>query len=182
MDGSIVTHSGQRFYFERPEEFEYKLSDIGFALGNLCRFSGQLGWWSVAQHSLLVEHMVEPRDKFRALLHDASEAFLVDVPGPLKQLPIMNGYKELEAKVMVAIHKQFGVPVDEEAERRVKVADIAARRAEGEMLGFLKSDWPEWEQVPVEIPEWIRKLNNGQAGKVFGGRAVWYLKEREHDD
>lgn len=41
-----------------------------------------------------------------ALLHDASEAYLVDVPRPIK-LQLSN-YKEIEDSIMRVISKKFG--------------------------------------------------------------------------
>ena len=171
----IVTHSGQRFYYDRPETFEFSLSEIGYALGNLCRFSGQHGWWSVAQHSLFVSDLLEQRDQLRGLLHDASEAFMVDVPGPLKQMSFMSGYKELEGRVMKAIHRQFGIPEDEQAEQRVKRADMIAFKAEANMLGMNPQGWDDWPLVPVGT--YLSGLQNGQAGKEFERRALWLLEQ-----
>jgi len=42
-----------------------------------------------------------------ALLHDATEAFLCDVPRPVK--PSLSGYKELEDALMTAIAVRFGL-------------------------------------------------------------------------
>jgi uncharacterized protein len=171
MDGKfIVTHSGRKFYFEWPEEFDYVAEDIGFALGNLCRFAGHGGWYSVAQHCLFVSSLVDPKDKLRALLHDASEAYLVDVPGPLKRLPIMDGYRDLEERVMTAIYTQFGVPVDTTAAHRVKEADLIALRIEARYLGLwdVGEDGVTWGIDSVaSMPPYIASLNNGNAGKAF---------------
>ena len=44
------------------------------------------------------------------LLHDASEAWLLDVPTPLKNLPgIKEAYGELEAQFMSLIYQKFGL-------------------------------------------------------------------------
>jgi hypothetical protein len=175
-DNFITTRSGQVFYFDSPEKFEYSLSDMGYALGNLCRFVGQAGWWSVAQHSLLVMEFCEPRDKLRGLLHDASEAFLGDMPGPLKHMKGMTEFRRLEKRVMESIHKQFGIPRDVEAERRVKEWDLRAFRAETAILGLkVHSSWESWYVYP--IPDWIQQANNGQAGKEFERRAVWLMEQ-----
>jgi hypothetical protein len=161
----IATHSGQVFYFERPEDFRYLESEIGFALGKLCRWAGHGRWWSVAQHSLFVSELVEPRDKLRALLHDASEAYLVDVPGPLKHMDCMAGYRELEARVRAAIHKQFGVIPDVEAEKRVKWADATAGNSEAAWMGLYCENT---SGTPTCLPPLrLMNMNNGEAGKAF---------------
>jgi hypothetical protein len=48
--------------------------------------------------------------KLWALLHDASEAYLVDVPRPLK--PFLRGYSEAEDKIMRAIASRYGLPLE----------------------------------------------------------------------
>ena len=166
---SIITNDGQFFYFEEPEKYEYSYPVIGHALANICRFAGQGGWWSVGQHSILVAQLALPKDTLRALLHDASEAFMVDVPGPLKSMPFMDGYRELEARVTRAIHKQFGIPKDEEAERRVKEIDLAVRPAEAHMIGIGYGE----DNGHVEIPRWIVKLGRNMVADEFVRQAKW---------
>jgi 5'-deoxynucleotidase YfbR-like HD superfamily hydrolase len=149
------------------------LADIGYALGNLCRYAGHTGWWSVAQHSLLVAWLAEPKDKLRALLHDASEAFLVDVPGPLKRMECMAGYRELESKVMRAIHRQFGIPEDVEAEKRVKQADILAYEMESKYLGRGNG----YSELSLVIPEEIRRMNRAESQYEFERMAIWLMSQ-----
>jgi hypothetical protein len=173
MEASIRTHSGQTFYYDKPEDFEYSLADIGYALGNICRFVGQAGWWSVAQHSLLVSELVEPKDKLRGLLHDAAEAFVTDLPSALKHMPQMTFYRELDKRITKAIYRQFGVPEDKEANKRVKQMDILAYEMESKLLGRGKV----YEELAIDVPLWIRALNNGEAGREFERRAVWLMEQ-----
>jgi hypothetical protein len=56
-----------------------------------------------------------------ALLHDASEAYLVDVPRPLK--PFLRGYREAEDKIMLAVCERFGLAPEMPA--TVKDADTS---------------------------------------------------------
>lgn len=155
----VVTASGKKFYFDRPEEFDYTVADIAPALGRLCRFSGQLGWWSVASHSLFVAELVRPEHRLRALLHDASEAFLVDLPGPLKRLPALAGYRDVEHKVEEAIYAAFGAPTDPGSVREVKHADRVALRAEALMFEALSDEWDVFGLPAVEVPEWLRNMS-----------------------
>src|SRR6185503_5589264 len=59
-------------------------------LANLSRFGGHTrAFYSVAQHSVIVSQLVEERggdaeDAFAALMHDATEAYLGDMPHPIK--------------------------------------------------------------------------------------------------
>ena len=167
----IVTATGKKFDFERPEEFAFEVDDIAPALSNLCRFVGQLGWWSVAQHSMLVADLVAPEHRLRALLHDASEAFLADIPGPLKKLPRMWEYRRLEARVENAIFKTFGAPTDPVATNEVKRADLIALRAEAAEFGALSPAWDVYSLPAVEIPSELMLASRFEVSRWFG-RAI----------
>lgn len=65
---------------------------------------------SVAQHSVHVSEHCAPADALWGLLHDASEAYIVDIPRPLKLAPGMEGYLALERKMMHAVCDAFGLP------------------------------------------------------------------------
>ncbi len=105
-----------------PRIEDINIEDIAHALSNQCRFAGHcLRFYSVAEHSILLSHIVPKEDAMWALVHDASEAYLVDVPRPLK--PFLIGYKEIESSLMAIICKRFNLPL--EMPRSVAVADIA---------------------------------------------------------
>ena len=95
----------------RPEDV--CLVDIAHALAMQCRFAGHCReFYSVAQHSLLVcdEVIALGGDEDEArwgLLHDASEAYLVDLPAPVKRS--VSGYTDLEARAQAAIALHFGL-------------------------------------------------------------------------
>jgi len=77
----IQTYSGKRIDFENPDPDQIDIVDIAHGLSNLCRFSGQSKYfYSVAQHSFYVS-LVCKENKLQALLHDATEAYMADVPG-----------------------------------------------------------------------------------------------------
>lgn len=105
----ISTYSGRFFDILKPEEYDYDIEEIAHALSNICRYTGHVNkFYSVAEHSVLVSHIV-PRDlALVGLLHDASEAYLGDVAKPLKNL--LPEYEKIEESVEVAIAKAFGIP------------------------------------------------------------------------
>ncbi len=113
----IHTHMGlQAFPLDlKPEQIN--ILDIAHALGHQCRFSGHCEWfYSVAQHSYYVSLIVaelggKPIDQLCGLLHDASEAYLVDLPTPVKWQVV--GYKEAEARAMNVICDVFKIPRQE---------------------------------------------------------------------
>lgn len=102
----IQTYSGRAFYPLAPYPQDVCIEDIAHALSQLCRFGGHCRrFYSVAEHSVLLSRVVVPEFQLWALLHDASEAYLVDVPRPIKkQLP---AYVEAERRVMAAICARF---------------------------------------------------------------------------
>jgi uncharacterized protein len=104
----IQTAHGRQFWPIDPRSDEVFIDDIAHALSMLCRFGGHcLHFYSVAEHSVLLSRAAPPEYKLWALLHDAAEAYLVDVPRPLK--PFLSGYREAEDKIMLAICARFGL-------------------------------------------------------------------------
>jgi hypothetical protein len=107
----VQTAMGHQFWPIDPRADEVFIEDIAHALSMLCRFGGHcLRFYSVAEHSVLLSRAAAPADKLWALLHDASEAYLVDVPRPLK--PFLAGYREAEVKIMTAVCERFGLAPD----------------------------------------------------------------------
>lgn len=119
----METFKGIAFYPQDPLPGEILIEDIAHALSNMCRFGGHSdSFYSVAQHSVMVSNLVSEQLALTALLHDASEAYILDVPRPIK--PYLGGYAEMEHKIMTAVAIRFGLiwPMPKE----VKVADNTA--------------------------------------------------------
>lgn len=99
------------------------IEDIAHALSNQCRFSGHVRrFYSVAEHSVRVMKKCS-LDPLSALLHDASEAYLVDLPRPLKYHPQFAFYKEVEAHVEGCIATKFGLLRLKEVADEIHIAD-----------------------------------------------------------
>lgn len=106
---SICLLNGGHFDYEDPEGSNYNIKDIARGLSHTARFSGQSDRpYYVGQHSIIVSKIVPEEHALAALLHDASECFMCDVPKPLKNL--LPDYVKLEQVAEAAIFKKFGVP------------------------------------------------------------------------
>jgi len=86
------TRSGNAFYPFNPFRSEFSIEDIAEPLAKLPRFNGHTDgvFYSVAEHSVHVSRLVkraggDARAQLVALLHDAHEAFIGDIPAPLKK-------------------------------------------------------------------------------------------------
>jgi uncharacterized protein len=116
---------------------QIRIDDIAWALSNICRYGGHCHRnYSVAEHTLLVAGLLPPHKKLYALLHDAPEAYLGDIPTPLKRR--MPQFKELETKVARVVAEAFNIDPDEflsEIETGdVKQADLMALKYEQSFL------------------------------------------------
>jgi hypothetical protein len=136
-DAWIETYSGKIFHILKPKPDEVDIDDIAHALSNTCRFGGHCKvFHSVAEHSVLVSYMT--KNPLEGLLHDASEAYITDLPSPVKhQLP---DYKNIETGIMKVICKKFGLEYPLSPD--VKDADVAQLKTEARNL--LKSRGESW--------------------------------------
>lgn len=120
----LQTRTGIAFFPLDPRVEEVNIMDIASALSNMCRFTGHTtSFYSVAQHSVHVSEILPPELALAGLLHDAAEAYLVDVPSPLKRLPEFGFYREAEAVLQRVIFKRFGIKGSAEAPA-IKEADL----------------------------------------------------------
>jgi hypothetical protein len=194
---SIETVSGRFMNLLEPSIDDILIEDIAWALSKMPRYAGHtlpLLPYSVAQHSVVVLHLVERlrnedevelRESFRnfagqsesmklpqgtitmrlhhstitndvlleALFHDASEAYLLDIPTPLKHLPGMQeAYGTIESRMMSAIRKKFDIPEPPAFTLRlIKWADMYALTVEAYHL--MKSRGRDWNKLlPVSLP------------------------------
>ena len=159
----IQTVSGRRFNPLEPDADEVDIADIARALSNQCRFGGNCRvFYSVAQHSCIVSDLVAARGHdvetvLWALLHDASEAYLVDLPHPLKHRSELGRlYAAAEHRLQAAICERFGLPPTQPPV--IKEVDRALLATERHAVAQVTWEWPELEGVEpldLEIDPWL---------------------------
>lgn len=104
----IRTYTGKYINVFEPTLEMINIVDIAHALAHVPRFGGHTAkFYSVAQHSIAVAMKLPPEQQLAGLLHDATEAYLCDMPSPIKNR--MPEYKKIEDKLMVAIARKFGI-------------------------------------------------------------------------
>ena len=160
--GWIVTHTGRRVWPLELQPSDIVIDDIAHALAMKCRWGGFCrSFYSVAQHAVLLAAWLERnggswQDQWDALHHDDSEAYLFDLPDPLKV--VLPEFLEIENRLQGMIGDIFGCsPVMSErvaeADRRIRADEAAAlmvRPSGGwgdhggglEPLGIKITPWP----------------------------------------
>lgn len=136
----MTTSSGLNFNPLKILPDEINIVDIAHALSNICRYNGHCRFfYSVGQHSiLLTQYILQSKLPNKlylakyALLHDASEAYLCDIPDPLKKLPQFEFYKVAEYNLQSSIYKKYGL--EAQIPDDVKLLDIQIRNDEKNIL------------------------------------------------
>lgn len=159
----IRTYTGKKFWPLNPRVEDIDIVDIAHALSLVCRFTGHTYcFYSVADHSLRVSKLAEQivmaqggpltirteaarEAALWGLMHDASEAYLCDVPSPLKRAPGIGGlYKGFERNLMDMIALRFDLSPHEPSV--VKDADRVLLNTEmRDLMGVEVDALPEWQ-------------------------------------
>lgn len=103
----LTTFSGKQLNLQFPKKSDILLIDIAHGLSLENRWASQTPFhYSVATHSLLVAALFHtPKEKLLALLHDSTEAYIKDLPSPLKRL--LPEYKKIEENLQNVIYEKF---------------------------------------------------------------------------
>ncbi|MHA1164524.1 MAG: YfbR-like 5'-deoxynucleotidase [Alphaproteobacteria bacterium] len=163
--------SGRRLDLLDPSPMDIEIEDIAHGLARVARWNGQTTGdhaLSVAQHSLLVEQIASElradlpeRWRLAALVHDAPEYVVGDLITPFKSA-IGLDYRELEDRLLRAVHIRFGLPgeLPKTITTLVKRADKMAAYLEATQLaGFSESEARRFFTVPRGLSEHaLRKL------------------------
>lgn len=123
---SMMTYTGRTIDPLHLKDTDVSIEDIAHSLSCICRFGGHSEeHYSVAEHSLYVEALLDYRGepdstKLWGLLHDASEAYLGDVPRPYKSRVYFDGsdgfslaplspIADVELQVLGCVRDAFGL-------------------------------------------------------------------------
>jgi len=143
----LTTNSGVLIDVFNPKPADIDIEDIAHALSNLCRFGGHCNeFFSVAEHSVDVSYLSE--NPLEGLLHDASEAYFIDLPRPIKNM--FPEYRKAEKKMLEFILNKFKLtyPMSKDTKR----ADNDALRVEFKRL-FAHGDRNFKPKSPKEAKE-----------------------------
>lgn len=176
-----VLASGNEVELDEPDPTDVEYADVERGLAQTNRYNGQTEpLQTVAHHSVLVSRVAEERGldervQLYALLHDAAEAYLGDLPRPTKNLvdgDFMARYERAEEEMLDAIHAAFGldaVPGPRPAEREaIDRIDKQVALAEGYGLGGAEigrvveeaMDDSTWERSTEEVlaEDWVDEI------------------------
>lgn len=147
----MQVYNGTKFWPLSPKAEEVDIIDLAHSLSMQCRYNGHCKrFYSVAEHSVLIARWLlqesGPEIALWGLLHDASEAYLADVPRPLK--PHLSGYKTMEARVMTTVCDAYGLPYDMPAE----VHEADTRIIADELVNMKPMDWHKNYDNPLGVP------------------------------
>jgi uncharacterized protein len=158
----IQTFTGRKFFPMSPRVEDIDIHDIAHSLSMQCRFNGHCReFYSVAQHSVLVSQAVPAEFALWGLLHDAAEAYVSDLPRPVKkQIPTFG---EAEDRLLEVIVKHFGLawPMPE----AVREMDDALLMTECRDLMCPAPD--SWRIDAMPLKQKIKPVSPGRAEKMF---------------
>ena len=159
----MQTYTGKRFYPKDPRVNEVDIVDIALSLGNISRYLGHCRFYSVAEHSVMVSHVVRDDLKLEGLLHDAEEAYVHDFIRPWKRALLAdNEFFVLAGRINRVVRRAFGLPETESP--AIKEADVAVLGCEKEVLHPRSDPW----DLPFADPGFkVRGLLPPSSSKYF---------------
>jgi len=161
----IQTWSGRVFRPLDPSPGEIDIRDIAHALSLLCRFNGHcLAFYSVAEHSLRVSQQLPPEQALSGLLHDAAEAYISDLPSPIKRL--LPAFSEAEDRLLRIIARRFELcwPVPEAVWQADKLLLATEQR------DLMHPPPAPWDLDLPPLPARIEPLEALEAERLFLAR------------
>lgn len=185
----IRTFSGKRFDFAAPTPDMVDYWDVARAISRTNRFNGHCHGvvpYNVAQHCVLASYLVHAVEvncyndpssaqlAMQALCHDAPEAYTGDMCAPLKRLPELAPYREVDKRVTLAVHAALGVPA--ELHHNIKVVDV---RMLGTEMDSLMGDYSDSGTLPAKpFPFRIKTVWDHETAEFRWARRYVDLRNR----
>lgn len=172
----MPTFSGGIFWLLDPHADEVAIEDVAHALSLICRYNGHItGFYSVAQHCVLVSEHCRPAYALYGLLHDAAEAYTGDIITPLKRL--LPNYKDIEEKILAAVCKRFSIRQTKKMKTEVKYWDNVLLATEvRDLIPYKYLNWKieteplESSVFPLWTPEVAEQRFLARFNKLYGTR------------
>jgi len=178
----LQTHTGRAFTPLTPVARDIHLADITHALSNICRFTGHTRrFYSVAEHSCRVHdlvvswgHRADRGLRRLALLHDAAEAYLVDLPRPVKRASGFEVYRRSEKALAAMIAERFDAGATLDEWRIVTAADDILLATEAQHL--LGPTPKAWAPLPEPMAmAWHSRMGWSPMRSRFEFRRRWMV-------
>jgi hypothetical protein len=158
----IQTWTGLQFRPLQPAPGTIDIRDIAHSLSLLCRFNGHCHrFYSVAEHSVRLSRIVPPEHALWGLLHDAAEAYISDLPRPVKrQVPAFVAFEDqLLATIMARFGQGWPMPSE------VREADD--RMLATEQRDLMTHPPASWGHAVTPLPSPIEPMDPLSAEAAF---------------
>lgn len=158
----MQTFTGTQFWPLDPHTDDIDILDIAHALSHTCRYGGHCQpFYSVAEHCVIMAGFASEPNKLAALLHDAPEAYLVDVPRPIK--PYLPNYYAIEARLAECIAERFGLATLTPPE----VVELDHRILSDEKAQLMSKAPADWGLTYPPLNAWLPCFEPRDAEQVF---------------
>ena len=191
----ISTYRNKRVFPFDPDKDTIEIEDIAHSLAMICRWGGHsLTYYSVAEHCVRVADFLyvqavksgksieeSKRIAFLGLMHDATEAYVGDIPRPIKgfmylQTPRgMEGFRETEAHVYKVIEEALGLPPYKDGDDEIiHEADNILLVTEARDVQHGSGKWDYWTDQPEPLEGIIYAMTWEVAKSTFLTRYKTY--------
>ncbi len=152
----LETVTGRFVDVMKPSPDMIDFEDIAWSLSRQARFNGHTIStipYSVAQHSVMVAERVRTMGwdamVLPALLHDAAEAYISDIPSPIKNIPgVREAVKGVEDRLLRIVFQALNVEYPNDTQWAIiHDADMWCRAIEAH--AFMSSRGKHWEGLPT---------------------------------
>lgn len=157
----LQSYSGRVVDLVDVDRNRYSTRDIAVQLSCQPRFNGATArFYSVLEHTLTGYHLYFDNgdEGLRSLalawlLHDAAEAYLGDMPTPLKEM--CPGYREVEERLARSIYEYFGADFSLWKSSLIKEIDLELLVLE--KAAFMApsprswGDWADWDDYDPKL-------------------------------